>query len=116
MVVCFHAASERWKHALSLAPSQIVGHVESLLREGLRPTGLLDAERDDGGFHVTFDDAFRSASVVLPELERLGIAITLFVCTKLAATGAPLEVRELAAEPLEERRTLTWDALRELAD
>lgn len=115
MVLCFHAASESWRHALSLAPSEIVEHVENLVRNGVRPASLVDAARDDDTLHVTFDDAFRSATIVLPALERLAVPTTVFVCSRLANTGAPLAVRELGAEPLDERRTLEWDELEELS-
>jgi peptidoglycan/xylan/chitin deacetylase (PgdA/CDA1 family) len=69
--------------------------------------------------HATFDDAFHSVTSVLPELRRLGIRTTVFVCTGLAdRDGAPLLVPELTtsqAEDLAGLRTLTWDDLRALA-
>jgi peptidoglycan/xylan/chitin deacetylase (PgdA/CDA1 family) len=65
--------------------------------------------------HVTFDDAFRSAEPVLPELEARGVPVTIFVCPRFADAGAPLTVRELASEPREELLTMAWDRIQELA-
>jgi peptidoglycan/xylan/chitin deacetylase (PgdA/CDA1 family) len=68
-------------------------------------------------FHVTFDDAFRSVEHALPVLERLGIPATVFVCSSLADSGAPLAVPELADEVARlpaELATMTWEQLREL--
>jgi len=65
---------------------------------------------------ITFDDAFRSATRVFPNLERLGFPITVFVCTALAGNGAPLTIAELAGDDPEELATMNWDELRSLAE
>jgi peptidoglycan/xylan/chitin deacetylase (PgdA/CDA1 family) len=69
--------------------------------------------------HVTFDDAFRSSTSVLPELRDLGVPVTIFACTGFADRGgAPLLIAELDSqdpEDLEGLRTMSWDELRALA-
>lgn len=64
---------------------------------------------------VSFDDAFRSVTSVLPELERLGLPITVFVCTAFARNGSPVSIPELAGDDPEQLATMTWDELRALA-
>jgi peptidoglycan/xylan/chitin deacetylase (PgdA/CDA1 family) len=65
--------------------------------------------------HVTFDDAFRSAATVFPDLERLGVSVQIFVCTRYALVGAPLTIPELAGDDPEQLATMNWDELREQA-
>ena len=90
--------------------------VELFLRLRYRPALLADAVEARGRLlHVTFDDAFRSAERVLPELERLGVPVTIFVCPRFADAGAPLTVPELAREPRDELLTMSWDRIQELA-
>jgi peptidoglycan/xylan/chitin deacetylase (PgdA/CDA1 family) len=101
VVLCYHAVSDRWEHALAVRPRDFERQIRSLLRRGLR-------------LHVTFDDAFRSIADALPLLRRLDVPTTLFVCTDHADDGAPLTVPELAREPHDELATMTWDELRRL--
>ena len=61
---------------------------------------------------VTFDDAFRSAVSVFPELEQLGLPVTIFVCSGYARDGAPLTITELASDDPQQLATMTWDDLR----
>ena len=65
--------------------------------------------------HATFDDAFRSAATVFPALERLGVTIQIFVCTRYALVGAPLAIPELAGDDPHELATMDWDELRDHA-
>ena len=65
---------------------------------------------------ASFDDAFRSAATVFPALERLGVPIQIFVCTRFARDGAPLTIRELAGDDPEKLMTMTWDDLQEHAE
>jgi peptidoglycan/xylan/chitin deacetylase (PgdA/CDA1 family) len=101
IVLCYHAVSATWKHALSLAPETLDRQLASLRARGLRPVDAATAvqgERDT--FHVTFDDVFRSLVPALPLLERHGIAATFFSCSGYADLGgAPLVVPELAEQP-----------------
>jgi peptidoglycan/xylan/chitin deacetylase (PgdA/CDA1 family) len=65
---------------------------------------------------ASFDDAFRNAACVFPELERRGVAIQIFVCSGYAGDGAPLTIPELAGDDPAELATMTWDELRAHAD
>ena len=65
---------------------------------------------------ASFDDAFRSAASVFPELERLGVPIQIFVCSGYARAGAPLTIPELAGDDPAELATMTWDDLRAQAE
>jgi peptidoglycan/xylan/chitin deacetylase (PgdA/CDA1 family) len=64
---------------------------------------------------ASFDDAFRSAATVFPELERMGVPIQIFVCTAFARDGAALAIPELAEDDSVQLATMTWDELREHA-
>lgn len=105
LVLCYHAVSDTWPHRLALPAARLLAQVRAALRLR-RP------------LNVTFDDAYRSAATVLPDLERLGVPITFFVCTAYADHGgAPLAVPELATDDpveLEGLATLAWDDLRAL--
>jgi peptidoglycan/xylan/chitin deacetylase (PgdA/CDA1 family) len=65
---------------------------------------------------ASFDDAFRSAATVFPALERMGVQVQIFVCSRYARDGAPLTIPELAGDDPEELATMTWDDLRSHAD
>ena len=105
LVLCYHAVSDTWPHRLALPRALLLAQVRAALRVVRR-------------VHVTFDDAFRSLETVLPELRRLRVPVTVFVCTGYADRGgAPLTVPELATDDAEELAglaTLTWDDLRAL--
>jgi peptidoglycan/xylan/chitin deacetylase (PgdA/CDA1 family) len=98
LVLCYHAVSPTWEHRLSIQPELLLRQVRTLLR--FRRV------------RVTFDDAFRSASAVFPQLERLGIPIQIFVCSAFARTGATLAIPELEGDDAQELVTMTWDELR----
>lgn len=116
LVLCYHAVSTSWRHDLAVTPDAFAAQVGALLRRGYRPATAAEVLPGRGRLlHVTFDDAFRSIVPALEALRRLGVPATVFVCSGLADTGAPLEVPELADEPLDERATLRWDELRALA-
>jgi len=104
LVLCYHAVSSTWEHRLALPPKQLLRQVRAVQR--FRRV------------HVTFDDAFRSITSVLPDLRRMEVPVTVFVCSGFADLGgAPLVVPELASddpEDLEGLRTLSWDELRAL--
>lgn len=63
---------------------------------------------------ASFDDAFRSAASVFPELLRMGVPLQVFVCTGYARDGAPLRIPELAGDDPRQLATMTWDELRDL--
>jgi peptidoglycan/xylan/chitin deacetylase (PgdA/CDA1 family) len=119
LVLCYHAVSETWRHALSVPADELERQLELLVRRGYRPVSAAEAVEGRGKLlHVTFDDAFASVRNALPVLERHGVRATVFACTGYADDGRSLDVRELAdelrAHP-EELRTMGWDELRELA-
>jgi len=97
-VLCYHAVSPTWEHRLSITPELL-----------LRQVRLLKRFRR---VRASFDDAFRSAASVFPELERLGVPVQVFVCTGYARDGAPLSIPELASDDPRLLATMTWDALR----
>ena len=102
LVLCYHAVSPTWGHRLAIQPDLLLRQVRALSR--FRQV------------HVTFDDAFRSAATVFPDLDRLGVPVQIFVCTRYALVGAPLTIPELAGDDPEQLATMNWDELREHAD
>jgi len=117
LVLAYHAVSERWEHALSVAPAVLARHVGGLVRRGHRPASLDDvlAGRAGRSLHVTFDDAFASTGAGLDALARLGVPATIFACTGYTDGGSVFAVPELAlaaaAQPTE-LATMDWAALR----
>jgi peptidoglycan/xylan/chitin deacetylase (PgdA/CDA1 family) len=102
LVLCYHAVSPTWEHRLCIQPDLLLRQVRALSRFW--------------NVHATFDDAFRSAATVFPALERLGVTIQIFVCTKYALVGAPLTIPEFAGDDPRQLATMQWDELREHAD
>lgn len=119
LVLCYHAVSDGWEHALAVTPRAFGRQLRSLLRRGYRPVaadGLLSGPRR--ALHLTFDDAYRSVLGALPTLRDLGLPATIFVSTGFAEEGRPLDVPELAAEAAahpDELATMTWDHVRDVA-
>jgi peptidoglycan/xylan/chitin deacetylase (PgdA/CDA1 family) len=120
LVLCYHAVSDGWDHALALRPAAFERQVQSLLERGFRPVDAGEAVAGSGRLlHVTFDDAYTSISGALDLLERLGVPATIFAATAFADEGRPLDVPELAADALahpDELETMDWDELRALAE
>lgn len=120
LVLCYHAVSEGWQHALSVDPAVLERQVRGLLLRRWRPAGAAAVAGGSGRLlHVTFDDAYTSVANALPLLERLGVHATVFACSGFAADGRPLDVPELAAEAAArpaELATMDWDALRATAE
>jgi peptidoglycan/xylan/chitin deacetylase (PgdA/CDA1 family) len=102
LVLCYHAVSPTWEHRLCIQPDRLLRQVRALSRFWK--------------VHVTFDDAFRSAATVFPALQRSGVTLEIFVCTKYALVGAPLRIPELAGDDPRQLATMNWDELREHAD
>ncbi|HXV58054.1 MAG TPA: polysaccharide deacetylase family protein [Gaiellaceae bacterium] len=119
LVLCYHAVSERWEDPLAVSPRALLAQVRSLLARGLRPAAADEVCGGDArSFHVTFDDAYRSVEEVLPALRGLGVGVTVFACSDLAAEGAALAVPEVAPRAVgheEEILTMDWEALRRAA-
>ncbi len=120
LVLCYHAVSDGWDHALALRPAAFERQVQSLLDRGFHPVGASEAIDGSGRLlHVTFDDAYTSISGALDLLERLGVPATIFASTAFADEGRPLDVPELAADAIalpDELETMDWDELRAVAD
>lgn len=102
LVLCYHAVSPTWNHRLSLTPELLLRQVRALSRFWT--------------VHATFDDAFRSAAIVFPALEQLGVTIQIFVCTGFGRDGTPLTIPELEGDDPQELATMTWEQLRGHAD
>lgn len=68
---------------------------------------------------ATFDDAYESIELVVPDLMAMEVPILVFVCTAFADEGgAPLRVGELVgatSEDLVGLKTMSWDQLRDIA-
>jgi peptidoglycan/xylan/chitin deacetylase (PgdA/CDA1 family) len=120
LVLCYHAVSDGWDHALALRPAAFEHQVRSLLDRGFHPVDADEAIAGSGRLlHVTFDDAYTSISGALDLLESLGVPATIFAATAFADEGRPLDVPELAADAIahpDELETMDWDELRALAD
>lgn len=120
LVLCYHAVSPTWRHALSVDPGGLERQLGLLVRRGYR--GATAEQVLAGGgrlLHVTFDDAYRSVANGLAALERFRLPATVFACSGYADGGRPLDVPELAAEARSdpgELATMDWDALRELGE
>src|SRR4029077_17008149 len=77
LVLCYHAVSETWRHALSVPADELERQLELLVRRGYRPVGAAEIVQGRGKLlHVTFDDAFASVRNALPVLERHGARAT----------------------------------------
>jgi peptidoglycan/xylan/chitin deacetylase (PgdA/CDA1 family) len=120
LVLCYHAISDEWPHALAVRPFAFERQLQSLLRRRFRPVGADAAVTGRGRLlHVTFDDAYRNVATAVPILERLRVPATIFAATAFADEGRPLDVPELAAEAIAypgELETMSWDELRGLAE
>lgn len=120
LVLCYHAISDGWNHALAVGPRAFERQVQTLRRRGYR--GATAAEVLAGSprrLHVTFDDAYTNIERALPSLERLGLPATVFACADYADDGRPLAVPELAADAERqpgELATMRWDELRALVE
>jgi peptidoglycan/xylan/chitin deacetylase (PgdA/CDA1 family) len=119
LVVCYHAISDRWEHALAIRQKVVERQLADLLARGYRPVSAEQVISGRAGFlHITFDDAYRSIVALLPTLQRLGIPATIFVSSDYADEGRALAVPELAAEAAAqpaELETLDWSGLRDVA-
>ena len=119
LVLCYHAITDGWTHALATRPDVLERQIRALLRRGFRPARAEDVVGGHGGLlHVTFDDAFRSVRGGLAIARQFGLPVTVFACTAYAENGRPLDVPELELDVSRhagELETMTWDDLRALA-
>jgi peptidoglycan/xylan/chitin deacetylase (PgdA/CDA1 family) len=123
IILCYHAASERWPSVGAVTPEALDRQLRYLLQRGYRPRTLSDALNDSAGQKtvvVTFDDAFCSVlTQALAVLEALAVPGTLFVPTDFAAEGAPMTWSMLGkwvgTEHESELRCMSWEEIRRLA-
>lgn len=120
MALCYHAISATWNDRLAVTPGAFERQIRLLLRRRFKP---VPSDQVLCGrpatFHVTFDDCYANIRQSLDLLTTLGVPATLFVCSTLADTGAPMvgpELSERAAGQENELTTLSWSELREVAD
>lgn len=120
LVLCYHAVSDTWEHALSVPVEALEAQLQLLLRRGYKPVTAAEVVSGSGKLlHVTFDDAFTSVWNAVPILEQLRVPATVFACSGYADDPRPLGVPELADElhaRAEELRTMSWDELRRLEE
>jgi peptidoglycan/xylan/chitin deacetylase (PgdA/CDA1 family) len=119
LVLCYHAVVDGDPQRLAVRREALESQLNSLLRRGYRPVTAADAvERSGRLLHVTFDDAYRSVSDVLPWLARLGVRATIFASTSYARDGRPFDVPELRADAAADPtafETMDWESLRAAA-
>jgi peptidoglycan/xylan/chitin deacetylase (PgdA/CDA1 family) len=119
LVLCYHALTDAWAHALATRVDVFEQQIQALLRRGYQPARAEDVVAGHGRLlHVTFDDAFRSVGEGLAIVRRLSLPVTVFACTDYAENGRPLDVPELeqdVAGHARELETMTWDELRAIA-
>jgi peptidoglycan/xylan/chitin deacetylase (PgdA/CDA1 family) len=120
LVLCYHAITDGWPHALATGPATFERQLRAVLARGYKAGSAAQAvEGRARVLHVTFDDAFTSIERALPILERLGLHATVFACPGYADGGRPLDVPELADDAARlphELETMDWDSLRSLGE
>jgi peptidoglycan/xylan/chitin deacetylase (PgdA/CDA1 family) len=116
LVLCYHAVVDTWGDPLAVPRGAFARQLRAF-GLGRRPGTAADAIAGRPVLHVTFDDAYVSVPGAVDLLERLRIPATVFACADYG-DGRVLEVEELSGSRLDgcAMRTLTWDALRELAE
>jgi peptidoglycan/xylan/chitin deacetylase (PgdA/CDA1 family) len=98
LVLCYHAVSDAWDHALAVGATSIERQLSGLVRRGYQPVRADDAVHGRGGLlHVTFDDAFRTVGNAMPMLERLGVPATVFACSDYAEAAGRWTCRSSSA-------------------
>jgi len=122
LVLCYHAVSDEWQHAMSVPPAYLRDQVQSVLERGYRPMTLTDARARPAPrtVVVTFDDGFLSTYLQgRPVLEELGVPATVFLPTSFVSSGQPLSWTGFDPAPLADPRELcpmTWAHARALTD
>jgi peptidoglycan/xylan/chitin deacetylase (PgdA/CDA1 family) len=122
IVLCYHAVSDDWPHALAVSTAQLRAQLSILVDRGYRGIRFRDVvDRPRGrNVAVTFDDAYRSTVAhAAPVLAELGLPGTVFAPTSYIGIDAPMVwpgIDELAQGPhAAELLPATWDELRSLA-
>jgi peptidoglycan/xylan/chitin deacetylase (PgdA/CDA1 family) len=123
LVLCYHAVSERWPAALSIAPGHLEEHVRMLADRGFRGITFNEATLRPPNAKtvaITFDDAYRSViELAFPILSRAGFSATVFAPTGFVGIEEPMawpgvdHWRE--TEHAEELVPMSWEELERLA-
>jgi peptidoglycan/xylan/chitin deacetylase (PgdA/CDA1 family) len=119
----YHAVSERWPAALSIAPRHLEEHVRMLADRGFVGVTFHEAVLRPPGaktLAITFDDAYRSViELALPILAGVGFKATVFAPTAFVGTEEPMAWPGVDhwrdTEHAEELVPMSWDELERLA-
>jgi peptidoglycan/xylan/chitin deacetylase (PgdA/CDA1 family) len=124
LVLCYHAISERWPAALSIAPEHLEEHVSMLVHRGYRGVTFYEAVTRppaSKALAITFDDAYRSViELALPILSRAGFSATVFAPTAFVGSEEPMAWPGIDhwrdTEYAEELVPMSWQELEHLAE
>ena len=123
LVLGYHAVSERWPAALSIAPSHLEEHVRMLADRGFRGVTFHEAVLRPPSaktLAITFDDAYRSViELAFPILSRAGFSATVFAPTDFVGTEEPMAWPGIdhwrETKHAEELVPMSWEELERLA-
>jgi peptidoglycan/xylan/chitin deacetylase (PgdA/CDA1 family) len=121
----YHAVSTTWRARAAVPESDLRAQLTYLKKRGFVGFTITEAEgrRKEGtlprrSLVVTFDDGYASTLRAAPILEEHGYPGTVFVVTRFAESGEPLEWAGLehgmARAAAEEFQSLSWSQLEEL--
>ena len=121
LVLCYHAVSDTWSDRLAVTPASFEQQVRYLLGRGFAAAPAHDTLVARRRFHVTFDDAFCNIGGALETLAALQATATVFVVASFADEGRPFDAGRVGRLPRTpeldaERKTMTWEELRAVAD
>ena len=124
LVLGYHAVSERWPAALSIAPRHLEEHVRLLADRGFRGVTFQEAVLRPPGaktLAITFDDAYRSViEFALPIISRVGFVATVFAPTAFVGTEEPMAWPGIDhwrdTEHAAELMPMSWEELQRLAE
>jgi peptidoglycan/xylan/chitin deacetylase (PgdA/CDA1 family) len=124
LALCYHAVSERWPAALSIAPRHLEEHVGMLADRGFRGVTFHDAVLRPPGaktLTITFDDAYRSViELAFPILSQVGFKATVFAPTSFVGTEEPMAWPGIDhwrdTEHADELMPMSWKELERLAE
>jgi peptidoglycan/xylan/chitin deacetylase (PgdA/CDA1 family) len=124
LVLGYHAVSERWPAALSIAPQHLEEHASMLAARGYRGVTFHEAVTEPPTpktLAITFDDAYRSViKLALPILSGVGFVATVFAPTAYVGSEEPMAWPGIDhwrdTEHAEELVPMSWEELEHLAE
>jgi peptidoglycan/xylan/chitin deacetylase (PgdA/CDA1 family) len=124
LALCYHAVSECWPAALSIAPQHLESHAALLKDRGYRGVTFTEAVSRPAmakAVAITFDDAYRSIiERALPILSEAGFPATVFAPTAFIGTEEPMSWpgidHWLDGEHEAELVPMSWEELDRLAE